>query len=59
MRGRHALRIHFTGADLARTYVADHPDPAWEIVLSAQKLRELADWLRAHMEQPEQSGELQ
>lgn len=33
------LRIHFTGADLVRTRVADAPDPLWETVLSLQMLR--------------------
>jgi hypothetical protein len=33
--------------------------PLIEIVLSAQKLRELADWLSAHTDRTEQAGELQ
>lgn len=33
------LRIHFTGADLVRTRLADRPDPLWETVLSLQMLR--------------------
>jgi hypothetical protein len=28
------LRIHFSGADLARTQIAQEPDPMWETVLS-------------------------
>lgn len=46
------LRIHFTGADLARVRVADRPDPMWEMVLSAQSLRSregaavFGDWRR-------------
>ncbi|RZS31254.1 ArsR family transcriptional regulator [Herbihabitans rhizosphaerae] len=32
------LRIHFTEADYARTYVSDAPDPLWETVLGLQKL---------------------
>ncbi|MDJ1136909.1 ArsR/SmtB family transcription factor [Streptomyces iconiensis] len=34
------LRVHFTGGDLARTRVADGPDPFWESVLSLHRLRE-------------------
>ena len=33
------LRLHFTAGDLARTRVADGPDPLWETVLSLQRLR--------------------
>ncbi|MDJ1130754.1 ArsR/SmtB family transcription factor [Streptomyces iconiensis] len=33
------LRIHFTGADLIRTQVAQGPDPLWECVFSLQILR--------------------
>ncbi|MEU3913843.1 winged helix-turn-helix domain-containing protein [Streptomyces sp. NPDC029721] len=33
------LRIHFTGADLARTSVASWPDPLWETVLSLRMLQ--------------------
>lgn len=33
------LRVHFTGGDLARTRVADGPDPLWETVLSLHRLR--------------------
>ncbi|GAA0275628.1 winged helix-turn-helix domain-containing protein [Streptomyces polychromogenes] len=33
------LRIHFTGADLARTSVASRPDPLWETVLSLRMLQ--------------------
>jgi DNA-binding transcriptional ArsR family regulator len=33
------LRIHFTGADLVRTRLAEGPDPLWETVLSLQILR--------------------
>lgn len=33
------LRIHFTTKDLARTHVAESPDPMWETVLSLQMLR--------------------
>jgi DNA-binding transcriptional ArsR family regulator len=34
------LRIHFTGADLARTSVASTADPFWEMVLSGFRLQE-------------------
>lgn len=34
------LRVHFTGGDLARTRVADGPDPLWESVLSLHRLRD-------------------
>lgn len=37
------LRIHFTGADLARTRVAAAPDPLWELVLSMHALRRRND----------------
>ena len=46
------LRIHFTGTDLARTHVADSPDPLWEAVFSLQMLRAnygrltFAEWRR-------------
>lgn len=46
------LRIHFTGADLARTHVAEGPDPLWETVFSLHMLRArygrlpFADWRR-------------
>lgn len=33
------VRLHFTGADLARTHVAAEPDPMWEMVLSLQALQ--------------------
>ncbi|MEU4194720.1 winged helix-turn-helix domain-containing protein [Kribbella sp. NPDC026611] len=33
------LRIHFTGQDLARTTVAEEPDPMWEILLSLHQLQ--------------------
>lgn len=33
------LRIHFTGADLARTHIAATADPLWEIVMSLQVLQ--------------------
>jgi DNA-binding transcriptional ArsR family regulator len=33
------LRIHFTGADLARTRVLREPDPMWETTLSMHVLR--------------------
>jgi DNA-binding transcriptional ArsR family regulator len=33
------MRIHFTRADLARTYLADGPDPMWELVNSLQALQ--------------------
>ncbi|AHH97471.1 winged helix-turn-helix domain-containing protein [Kutzneria viridogrisea] len=29
-----ALRLHFTAGDLARTRIATHPHPTWELVLS-------------------------
>ncbi|WP_079074992.1 ArsR/SmtB family transcription factor [Streptomyces atriruber] len=34
------LRIHFSSGDLARTRIAEEPDPLWETVLSLQQLRE-------------------
>jgi DNA-binding transcriptional ArsR family regulator len=34
------LRVHFTAGDLARTRVADGPDPLWEILLSVQQVAE-------------------
>ncbi|OEV09874.1 ArsR/SmtB family transcription factor [Streptomyces nanshensis] len=46
------LRIHFTGTDLARTHVAEGPDPLWETVFSLHMLRArygrlpFADWRR-------------
>ncbi len=46
------LRIHFTGTDLARTHVAEGPDPLWETVFSLQMLRArygratFAEWRR-------------
>lgn len=33
------MRIHFTRADLARTHLADGPDPMWELVTSLQILQ--------------------
>ncbi|WP_070010269.1 ArsR/SmtB family transcription factor [Streptomyces abyssalis] len=48
------LRVHFTAGDIARTRVADGPDPLWESVLSLHQLRErnreraLDDW-RSHV----------
>ncbi|MGW6280689.1 ArsR/SmtB family transcription factor [Kribbella sp. NPDC055071] len=33
------LRIHFTGEDLARTTLADEPDPMWEVLLSLHQLQ--------------------
>ena len=33
------LRVHFTAGDLARTRVADGPDPLWQSVLSLHQLR--------------------
>lgn len=47
------LRVHFTGADLARTRVVPTPDPLWEAVLSLHQLRrqrpdaDLVAWQRA------------
>ncbi|NLU65926.1 winged helix-turn-helix domain-containing protein [Streptomyces sp. HNM0574] len=44
------LRLHFTAVDIARTHVADGPDPLWETLLSLQELQErepdptLATW---------------
>ncbi|WP_266395528.1 ArsR/SmtB family transcription factor [Streptomyces canus] len=32
------LRIHFTGADLARVHLAREPDPVWETLLSLHQL---------------------
>lgn len=46
------LRIHFTGTDLARTHIAEGPDPLWETVFSLHMLRArygrlpFADWRR-------------
>lgn len=46
------LRIHFTSTDLARTHVAEGPDPLWETVLSLHMLRAgygrlaFAEWRR-------------
>lgn len=34
------LRLHFTAGDLARTRLADGPDPLWESVLSLHRLRD-------------------
>ncbi len=34
------LRIHFSAGDLARTRIAEKPDPLWETVLSLHQLRE-------------------
>ncbi|MEU3877942.1 MULTISPECIES: winged helix-turn-helix domain-containing protein [Streptomyces] len=33
------LRIHFTGEDLARTTLAEHPDPLWEVSISLHRLQ--------------------
>ncbi|MFC0435984.1 helix-turn-helix transcriptional regulator [Kutzneria buriramensis] len=33
------LRLHFTADDLARTRIATHPHPTWELVLSLDALR--------------------
>ncbi len=33
------LRIHFTGQDLARTTLAEEPDPLWELLLSLHQLQ--------------------
>ncbi|WP_238176190.1 ArsR/SmtB family transcription factor [Kribbella albertanoniae] len=33
------LRIHFTGQDMARTTLADEPDPMWEVLLSLHQLQ--------------------
>jgi DNA-binding transcriptional ArsR family regulator len=33
------LRIHFTSEDLARTTLAEEPDPMWELLLSAHQLQ--------------------
>ncbi|MGI5348128.1 ArsR/SmtB family transcription factor [Streptomyces sp. CA-250714] len=44
------LRLHFAAGDLARTRVADGPDPLWESVLSLHRLRDtrpdavLSEW---------------
>jgi DNA-binding transcriptional ArsR family regulator len=46
------LRIHFTPTDLARTHVAEGPDPLWEVVFSLHMLRArygrvpFAEWRR-------------
>ncbi|NGN65806.1 winged helix-turn-helix transcriptional regulator [Streptomyces sp. A7024] len=34
------LRMHFSAGDIARTRVADGPDPFWEAVLSLHRVRE-------------------
>lgn len=34
------LKIHFTGADLARTHLSAVPDPLWELMLSAHWLQQ-------------------
>lgn len=39
MGAQTSLRIHFSSADLARTYLADLPDPVWESVLSIHLLQ--------------------
>ncbi|GAB3878949.1 winged helix-turn-helix domain-containing protein [Kibdelosporangium lantanae] len=46
------LRIHFSGADLARTTFADSPDPLWETLLSLHTLQDgrgdrVTRWWRA------------
>lgn len=47
------LRIHFSGADLARVRLAAEPDPLWELCLSIHQLRSrryeatLGDWRQA------------
>jgi DNA-binding transcriptional ArsR family regulator len=47
------LRIHFSGADLARVRLAAAPDPLWELCLSIHQLRSrrgeaaLSDWRQA------------
>jgi DNA-binding transcriptional ArsR family regulator len=47
------LRIHFSGADLARVRLAAHPDPLWELCLSIHQLRArrgeptLTEWRQA------------
>src|SRR2546423_8761248 len=42
-RGAHGrwgpVRIHFSRQDLTRTYLADGPDPLWELVNSLQLLQ--------------------
>ncbi|MFM9370701.1 ArsR/SmtB family transcription factor [Streptomyces sp. Da 82-17] len=38
--GEVVLRMHFSAGDLARTRIADGPDPLWETVLSMQQLHE-------------------
>lgn len=46
------LRIHFTGTDLARTHIAEGPDPLWETVFSLHMLQArygrlpFAEWRR-------------
>jgi len=37
--GGAVLRIHFTGQDLARTTLAEEPDPLWEVLLSLHQLQ--------------------
>lgn len=50
------LRIHFTGADLARVRLAPEPDPLWELCLSIHQLRSrrcepsLVEWRQAVVE---------
>lgn len=47
------LRIHFSGADLARVRLASEPDPLWELCLSIHQLRSrrfeptLGEWRQA------------
>jgi hypothetical protein len=36
------LRIHFTAEDLARTRLAERPDPLWEITASLHRLQSQA-----------------
>ncbi|ADB34409.1 regulatory protein ArsR [Kribbella flavida DSM 17836] len=38
------LRIHFTSQDLARTTVAEEPDPLWEVLLSLHQLQVQDGW---------------
>lgn len=52
------LRIHFSSEDLARTLLAEAPDPFWEVVLSAHLLLRmrgsealLGPWKQALLEQ--------
>lgn len=59
------LRIHFTGQDLARTTLAEEPDPLWEVLLSLHQLQgrdgsaHFGDWReRTRRQLPRQAAQL-